>query len=248
MNKLALATVMTTLVSQAAGCIIETTDRPYYDDPELAAISARWSLRNMVDGATTACPRGFDTVRLIVHPIDDRGNLVGEPAIDLFDCEARVGLATDLFPDIYQVWLEVMSRDLRQTYAQSLSQIVDVRNVDETFSTEVLNDGGYFQLSWDLVGRTSNRPVECSQVAGLQTIKAVSTSIATATRAYDDSFLCEDHFAVSGGLLEGSYTIAIEALAGDKSVGKAAPLTMQKIAGQNSVTDLGTVSIPVDGM
>ena len=119
--------------------------------------------------------------------------------------------------------------------------------MDQAFSTEVLNDGGYFQLGWDLVGKTSNRPVQCAQIAGLETIKAVSTSVATSTRAYDDSFVCDDHFAVSGGLFQGSYTISLQALAGSKAVGQA-PMLTGKVAAQNQVTNLGTIAIAIDGM
>lgn len=248
MKKLALAT-MVTLVSQAAGCIIETDRRPgdHGGTVEVATISARWSLRNMVDGATTTCPDGFDTVRLIMQPIDGNGDAVGDAAEDRFDCVDRSGVATDLFPDVYQVWIEITSHDLKRLYAQSLSQVLDVRKVDDSFAAEVLNDGGYFQLGWDLVGKTTNRPVACSQVAGLETIKAISTSVASATRAYDDSFVCDDHFAVSGGLFEGDYTIAIDALSGARSVGKMM-LQSATIEGQNQVTNLGTIAIPIDGM
>ena len=247
MKTLALAT-MVTLVSQAAGCIIE--DRRGGDHGgtiEVATISARWSLRNMLDGATTTSPDGFDTVRLFMQPIDANGDPVGDAAEDRFDCKDHRGVATDLLPDTYQVWIDITSHDLKKLYAQSLSQIVDVRTVDDTFSAEVLNDGGYFQLGWDLVGKTSNRPVACSQVAGLETIKAISTSVASATRAYDDSFVCDDHFAVSGGLFEGDYTIAINALSGAKSVGNMT-LQTQTIQGQNQVTNIGTIAIPIDGM
>ena len=246
MNKLALAT-MVTLVSQAAGCIIEDRRGPPGGNVEVATISARWSLRNMVDGATTACPGGFDTVRLIMQPIDANGDPVGDAAEDRFDCDDRGGVATDLLPDVYQVWVEITSHDLKKLYAQSLSQVLDVTRVDDTFSTEVLNDGGYFQVGWDLVGKSTNRPVQCSQVPGLDTLKAISTFVASTTRAYDDSFVCDDHFAISGGLLEGDYAIAIDALDGDKSVGKAAPLSA-KIEGQNRVTNVGSILIPIDGM
>ena len=40
----------------------------------------------------------------------------------------------------------------------------------------------------------------------------------------------------------------IDAKAGDKSVGKATTLTTKLIAGQNRVTDLGTILIPIDGL
>ena len=257
MNKLALATLLTTLISQAAGCIIDTTDRDHGHGGggggsgtgvDTAAISARWSLRNMIDGAVATCPPGFDTVQLIAQAIDSNGDPVGDQNIDLFDCNARGGVASDLAPDVYQVWIEVRSHDLQGLYAQSLSQVLDVRTDDQTFTAEVLKDGGYFQLSWDLIGRTTNRPVACSQVAGLDAIRAISTNITSSTISYQDAFVCDDHSAVSGGLLEGPYTISIDALAGDKSVGRATALTTKVIAGQNQVTDLGTIAIPIDGM
>lgn len=253
MNKLALVTLMAaTLVSQAAGCIIQPADRDYGGGGggggEVATISARWSLRNMIDGATTACPAGFDTVELIAQPIDEYGYAVADPSIDLFDCNSRTGISTDLVPDVYQVWIEVRSHDLATLYAQSLSQVLDVRLADQGFSADILNDGGYFQLSWDLVGKTTNRPIDCAEVPGLQSIKALSTSISDAQRAYDDELVCEDHFAVTGGLLRGAYTITIDAMAVDKSLGRAATLTNKVIEGQNRVTDLGHILIPIDGL
>jgi hypothetical protein len=246
MNKLALATVIL-LVSQAAGCVVHTDDRDRGHSVDVATISADWSLRNMVDGAITQCPVGFDTAQLIILPVDSNGNPTGAQAEDLFRCVDGRGTATDLVPDIYQVWIEIRTNDLRSLYAQSLSQILDLRVNDQKFSTELLNDGGYFQLGWDLIGKTSNRPVNCSQVAGLQTLKSVSTNMASSTFTYDDSFVCDDGAAVSGGLLQGDYTITIDAVAGDKSVGKAPTLT-GKIDGQNQVTDLGTIAIPVEGL
>jgi hypothetical protein len=253
MNKLVLTTVITMLAAQVAGCVIHTTDRDGSgggggSGAEVAAISARWSLRNMVDGATTPCPAGFDTVQLIAQAVDDGGNAVGDPEVDLFDCDKRTGESRDLPPDLYQVWIEVRSHDLTTLYAQSLSQVLDVRRIDQTFSTDILNDGGYFQLAWDLVSKATNRPLECSQIASLGPIKAISTSVADAHRSYDDELLCEDHAAVTGGLLQGSYTIAINAMAGDMSVGKAAPLTSKTIKGQNAITDLGLITIPIDGL
>jgi hypothetical protein len=254
MNKLTLVPVMMALASQAAGCIVDhTRDGGGSGDPggsggDVAAISARWSLRNMLDGATTACPVGFDTVQLIALPIDVNGDAVAEPSIDLFDCNKRQGISVDLVPDVYQVWLEVRSGDLATLYAQSLSQVLDVRQADQVFSADILNDGGYFQLSWDLVGKATSRPLDCAQVAGINAIKAISTSIADAHRVYDDKLVCEDHTTVTGGLLQGMYTISIAAMSGDQPLGKAATLTNKVIAGQNRVTDLGLITIPIDGL
>jgi len=243
-----LATVSTVLASQvlASSCVIEVSSLESDGTGEVAAISARWSLRNMIDGAVTDCPAGFDTVEVITQAIDGSGAPVEEPTVDLFDCRHGAGISSALVPDIYQVWLEVRSHDLSELYAQSLSQVLDVRRLDQQLYADILNDGGYFQLSWDLVGASSGQPLGCSQ-AGLDTIATISTTIADPRRAYDDAFTCESHAAVSGGLLQGSYTITIDAVAARRSIGRVASLTNQVIYGQNRVTDLGHILIPING-
>jgi hypothetical protein len=255
MNKLLLTIVITALAALAQGCVIHTTDRDGQgggDDGsgpvDVASISARWSFRNMADGASTLCPAGFDTVELFALPVDDLGNALGEPAIDQLDCNKRSGESTDLVPDLYEVWIEVRSRDLTRLYAQSLSRVLDVRRLDQTFSVDILNDGGFFQLSWELAGKTTNRPLECSQIPGLGTIQTVSVNVADPQFTYDDPLVCEDHTAVTGGLLEGSYNITIDALASDRSVGRITMLNNQQIVGPNGITDLGVITIPIDGM
>lgn len=249
MTRLALAFVTATLVSQTAACVVETRGRDHGGgSADVATISARWAFRNMADGATTPCPAGFDTVELLAQPVGDSGAPLGDPNVDLFDCAAATGLSTDLPPGVYQAWIEVRSHDLQALYAQSLSQVLDVRQADESFSTDILNDGGYFQLSWDLVAASTNRPLDCSQVSGVDSILAVSTSMADAHRVYDDRRACADHAGVTAGLLQGTYTITIDAMAGDRSLGAATALTNQTIAGQNQVTPLGTITIPIDGL
>jgi hypothetical protein len=242
-----LAPLLVMLAAPAAGCVIEARSG---DEPagDIAAISARWSMRNMVDGARTSCPAGFDTAALIAQPIDDRGDAVGDPVIDQFDCDDGAGLSDPLVPDVYQVWIEVRSHDLTALYAQSLSQVLDVRQADQRFSADLLNDGGYFQLAWDLVGAASHRPLDCSQVAGLRSLTAISTSVADPHRAYVDRLRCEDHATISGGLLQGSYTVAIGAVSSDASIGPQTSLTDQVISGQNRVTDLGHILISIDGL
>jgi hypothetical protein len=247
MTKL-LATVSTVLAAQAlaAGCVIEVSSLESDGTGELAAISARWSLRNMIDGAVTGCPSGFDTVEMITQATDGSGAPVGEPTIDLFDCRHGAGISSALVPDVYQVWLEVRSHDLSELYAQSLSQVLDVRRADQQLYADILNDGGYFQVSWDLVGASSQQPLGCSQV-GFDGLATISTAIADPRRAYDDAFTCESHAAVSGGLLQGSYTITIDAMAGRAAIGRITSLTNQPIYGQNRVTDLGHILIPIEG-
>ncbi len=250
MNKLAAFLI----AAACPACVIHTTG----DDtgggggggggPDLATISARWSLRNMADGATTACPVGFDTAQLISQPVDATNLPVGDPVVDLFDCGAGTGRSAALAPDVYQVWIEIRDHSGANLYAQSLSQFVDVRAQDEAITTQILNDGGYFQLSWDLVGKATQQPLNCAQIAGgVDAVEAISTSVADAHRFYTDKFTCEDHSGVTSGLLQGTYTISIDASNAGKSIGTAPTLASKVIHGQNQVTDLGHIVIPIDG-
>ncbi|HEX4421484.1 MAG TPA: hypothetical protein VH165_26395 [Kofleriaceae bacterium] len=238
-----------TLAALAGGCVIHTTDRDgggvLGDD--VATISARWTLRNMADGAATVCPAGYDTVELIAQPVDDAGQPTGAQVVDLFDCNDGLGESTELAPGVYQAWIEVRSHDLLALYAQSLSQIFDVRKLNQTFFTDILNDGGYFQLSWALVGKTTGQPVDCADLDGLTTIHAISVNAADPERTYDDQLACGDHTAVTSGLLQGSYNLTINAEAAGVPAGGALTLSGQQIAGQNHITDLGLITIFVDG-
>jgi len=237
------------IAAACPACVIHTTgDDGGGGGGDSATIAARWSLRNMADGASTACPAGFDTAQLISQPVDANNVPAGDPIVDLFDCNARAGTSAALPPDVYQVWIEIQNHDGSSVYAQSLSQFVDVRVQNKAIATQILNDGGYFQLSWDLVGKTSQRALNCAQVAGgIDSVEAISTSVADAHRFYNDKFTCEDHAGVTSGLLQGTYTISIDATNGDKSIGTAASLASNVIHGQNQVTDLGHIVIPIDG-
>ena len=249
MNQLARKIGIGMLAAQAGGCVIHTTDRDGSGvvGDDVATISTRWTLRNMADGAATPCPAGFDTVELIARPVDDTGAPTGPQIVDLFDCNDGLGESTELVPDVYQAWIEVRSHDLSALYAQSLSQIFDVRKLNQTFFTDILNDGGYFQLSWALVGKTTGQPVDCADLNGLTTIHAVSVNAMDATRVYDDQLACSDHTAVTSGILQGSYTITIGAEAAQGPASSVRALSDQQIAGQNHITDLGLITISVDG-
>lgn len=235
------------LASLCTGCVIETANRDHGTD-QGAWIAATWALRNMADGASTACPSGFDTVALFAQPVDDAGTALDDPSVDLFDCDRFAGTSSSVVPDRYAVWIEVRSHDLDTLYAQSLSQLVDVRRDDQKVAIDVLNDGGYFQLDWDLVGGTTNRSIACTQLAGLDALTMISTSVASSQLVYDDQLACEEHTAVTAGLLQGAYTISIDAVAAGASIGGVASLTDQVIYSQNRVTDLGHVLIPIDGL
>ena len=234
--KLSLASL---LVSQAAACVIE-------DDSFVAAsaITTRWTFQDLATQQTTACPTGFDTVAVNTQAVDAIGPF-GPTFVDLYDCDAAAG--TGLFdPGVYDTWMEVTTPDLSQLYGDSLTSEVDVFNRDAFVDNDILNDGGYFALSWDLVGETSNRALSCAD-ANVNQIDAVSVSIASRDAMETDQFTCDDHFGVTGAFLKGDYTVTLQLSNKGRPVDGSADLATQTINSRNSVTDLGHIKIPIAG-
>jgi hypothetical protein len=235
MNKLALLALLAT---QAAGCFYE---EPYYED---ALITGDWTFHNIATNTNTGCPLGFGTVRMISQPVDNRLAPVGEPFVDLFDCIDGRHTSAYMPPDIYEVWLEVVDDRGTTLYAQSTSKFVDVIERDALFSAQILNDGGYFLLDWQLRGAVSNQLVTCDGVSSVEILSTLTGS----TQAIGDKFTCRDQSGLTAGLLNGSYTLSVAALdAGDRSLGTAPALTSKAIRDRNQVTDLGLITIPIEG-
>lgn len=234
MKKLALLALVT---SQAAGCVMH--EEPYYED---ALITGEWSFHNIATDTQTGCPAGFGTVRMVSQPVDNRFEPVGEPFIDLFDCIDTRHTSEYLPPDIYQVWLEIVSDSGTQLYAQSTSRIVDVIERDALFSAQILNDGGYFLIDWQLRGANTNQAVSCD---GVDSVEILST-LASSTQALGDKFTCRDGSGLTAGLLNGAYTVSVSALdASNRAVGTAPAITNKAIRDRNQITDLGLITIPI---
>ena len=145
-------------------------------------------------------------------------------------------------PDVYQVWLEVVTDDNRGLYAQSTSRIVDVIERDALFSAQILNDGGYFLLDWQLRGETTNQTVDCDGIDSVE----ISSTLAGETAAFADKFTCADGSGITAGLLKGPYTISVAALGrDDRALGTAPAQSSKEIRDRNQVTDLGLITIPI---
>ena len=228
------------IAGAATGCVIHEDDGYYYEEDAL--ITGEWSFHNIATDTTTGCPTGFGTVRMISQPVDSGFEAIGEPYIDLFDCLDGRHTSAALPPDIYQVWLEVVTDDSQKLYAQSTAKLVDVIERDAVFSAQILNDGGYFLLDWQLRGEESNELVSC---AGVDSVEIAST-IAGSTEAVADKFDCTDGSGLTAGLLNGTYTISVAALTrDDRSLGTAPAQTNKPILNRNRVTDLGLITIPI---
>ncbi len=233
-------TLLAALVSQSAGCIIESDDPYDYED---ATITAEWSFKNLETATITGCPAGYDTVRLISQPLNSRTEPVGEPYVDLFDCAEGRHPSALLPPDVYQVWLEVTTGAQGEIYAQSTSAIVDVIDRDATFSATILDDGGYFLFDWTLRGESTNTTLACRPG---ETI-AVHTMLVGSTTGRDEAFDCDAGSGVTAGLVEGEYDVILTVRdENNRTVGTATALRAQPILDRNRVTDLGLVTIPVE--
>jgi hypothetical protein len=232
--------------SQAAGCVITSGDD---DGGEDAFISATWKLRSEATNSDATCPPGFTTAALYNQPIDANGNNAGQVFIDLFNCEANAGTSAPLPPTTYLTWVEITNDNNTSVYAQSLSAVVDVTVSDKTFNTQILVDGGYFELAWDLRGAATNSTLSCAQAGAAGGVEAVGTQVSNPNNSNSDIFDCEDGRGVTAGYTTCQYTVSVAALnASEQSIGTAPELTNKTIEAPNKVTNLGTITIPIDGL
>jgi len=213
-----------------------------------AHVGAIWTIKSIVSGAEAGCPPGFDTAALYNQPIDANGNSVGPPIIDLFDCAAGAGTSAPLPPTAYETHVEITNHDNSSVYATSVPADLDVTDSDLTYSTDILVDGGYFAFAWSLNGAQSGTPLDCSSAgvdgssSGIELIATISGGTASAA----DQFTCTDGSGVTAGYPAGNYTVSIDAFTSAGAVGTAAPIN-SSIQAPNKVTNLNTVTIPIDG-
>jgi cysteine-rich repeat protein len=214
------------------------------------ATTARWSFSTV--GAPTvnlACPGGFDTVAVNSQALRDDGTPVGAPIVDLFTCSTGMGTITPVYQGRYRTFLSVTNTNGTQTYATTTSAIVDLGLQNQTYTAKVFTNGGYFKVAWNLIGAVSNGALTCAQVPGEDGVSVLSTDIANSTSFFDDTFDCEDLAGLTAVLPQATYTVSVSAInTGGNALGIAPTLTNRVIMGPNKVTDLGTITIPIDGL
>jgi cysteine-rich repeat protein len=213
------------------------------------ATTARWSFALVATPNTSLlCPTGFPTVAVHSQALTDADAPIGPAIIDLFDCANGTGTITPVYEGRYQTFLAVTNTAGTQTYATAPSAVVDLRTTNMTYTAKIFEDGGYFQLAWNLIGQVSNMMLSCSTVA-TSGISVLSTDVANSTSFRDDVFTCSELGGLTAVLPQGTYTVSVSALdsMGD-SIGTAPTLTNKVIQGPNKVTDLGTITIPIDGL
>ncbi len=251
MKKLVLGILVLAVASQAAGCIISSGGD---DGGDYALINAQWDLQTTA-GASVPCPPGTTTAAVYAQAVDTNYRLVGSPFIDLYNCDAGVGNSDPLPPDVYQVWVELTSEGGGAVYATSTSlneasptdeYFVNVLDVDQTFKTTLLQDGGYFQFDWDLRDSATNAALDCTTGA-VAKVAILSTSVTNANNSFDDRFPCNKQYGLTGGLVQGAYTLQVSATnTAGQGLGPPTTILNRNVAAPNKVTDLGTVMVKVD--
>jgi hypothetical protein len=218
-----------------AGCTTSSTGN---------TITATWAFEDIATGTTTGCPVGFDTVVIQSQEIDPSGNHLGPLIADTVPCAANLGTTKGLSEGIYNVVLSVTD-GAATVYATSLPSAVDISLDNGSIPQQViLNDGGYFHVQWTLVGAVTQSVLTCDQAGDPGGIAILSTLGGATT---DDHFNCDDGEGVSEGLVAGSYTVAMRAETNGSPIGSPTDLS-STILPTNQITELGNVSITIDGM
>jgi hypothetical protein len=244
MKKLVLFSLIVALVSQVTGCIISSGDDTGDDDGGGGAITAHWDIKNVAKQSQD-CPAGYDTAALYSQQIDVNYGNIGAPIVDLFDCTAFTAVSDPLPATTFYSWIQIESHDGSMVYASTVYAYIDLTTTDKVFSADIYTDGGYFQMAWQLT--VGGVPSSCAANADITGVEAISTEVGNPNNAVSDIFKCGDHNGVTDVLPTGTYTISVDAFnSAMAAVGTAPTITGKSIGDQNQVTDLGTVTIPLD--
>jgi len=243
MKNLALGALL--VAATSSGCIISSDDT--------INVTASWTFVHQADKTARSCPVGFETAAVTaqeVTPLSVRP--VGSPIIDLYNCSDGAGFDKLRRNTTYLMWVEIQHEDpvtgAVTTYAKGGEAFIDT-GIDSGFDTRILDDGGYFFLTWDLQGKSSGATLTCADagVSSAGSVETVSTSVANPSSFITDKFTCTDHFGTTGGLVAGRYTVSVDAEDGAGALGAPVNLTNKDINAPNGLTDLGHVILPIDG-
>lgn len=212
-----------------------------------AVITAHWPFTHVDGSSSGQCDPNFPTASIYSQPWDPVNNvLVGAPVIDKFDCSAMTG-TTDPLDGIFLVWVQIENDSGTSIYVKSKETYIDTADGDLVIDFPILDNGGYFFLTWDLVDAQTQAPMTCAQ-AGLGSNGSVET-VATLTgpdTGTVDKFTCDHGFGTTDALLEGTYTVSVDANNGSAAIGTAPELTNKTIVAPGGLTDLGHILIPIN--
>ena len=239
MKKLVLGALLA--VASLSGCVSDGGGSTE------AVVTARWKFTHLADNSPRSCPVGFATATIVSQATDPVTHLgAGATIVDKFNCSDGQGTIT-LPDDTYLVWVQIENDTGSQIYTKSQQTFVDTSLGDTTIDINILDDGGYFFLTWDLVKAGTQTPLTCAAagVTASGSVEAVSTNLATSQRIITDKFTCEDHFGTTDALLAGTYAVTIDALdSSDRALSDPTTVTKQ-ITAPDGLTDLGHILIPI---
>jgi cysteine-rich repeat protein len=208
-------------------------------------IGTTWSLQTL-GGFQFPCPTGFQSARVVAQPADANGVATSAPAIrTAFTCEAAAG-DVKLLANYYLVSIEITDAAGTGVFARSLPELIDITTQSRIYQTTIYSDAGYLQFAWKLVGAATGNTLTCAQ-AGADTVELITTASAGGNPK-TDTFTCDRGIAISQPRFDDTYTASIDAtLGGSGALGAAANVSGKVVAGANLVTDIGMVTLMIDG-
>jgi len=246
MNKLVMATLTAAAALSAACTATVTPIDPPVDNS--AVVTATWQFDHFADGSPRSCPVGYDTATVYWQPWNPvTGQLIGQPITDLFKCSDMRGTTAPI-DGVFLVWLQIESSDGSRVYAKSEQTYIDTVDGDKTIDLKILDDAGYFFLSWELHDKTTGALLTCAQASdggGAVKVETVATIVGT-DFMLADRFPCEHGFGTTDPLLADTYTVSVDAAISSGAIGTAPALTNQVIDSPNGLTDLGHIMIPIN--
>jgi hypothetical protein len=227
MKKLALTAVLAAVVSQAAGCIITSSDDTNNVDP---VITANISLSNAGPNPLVCVndrqdPRGQDGLRINARLQGSQGAGVS----DIYNCTVTSVQTRPLptGPGVYDVWVDYFTDrgfpdDPSQWVVVDATDPVpvDATNSDIAIDADLAIGYGFFNPIWTLPAGVTQQQCDTGSVDIVSTITGTST-------AFDDVFDCTAGFNDPNGTYTSplpldDYTIAASlADANDNELGTA---------------------------
>jgi hypothetical protein len=219
-----------------------------------------WKIE-LASGSSAACPSDDGTAALYSQPIDSSNNPIGKPNITEVDCSAGSGATPALEPGNYNAWVEIEDKSSGSGAAQSPTSLelngapLVMGTSDLPVAEQIVLDGGFFRYEWSVVGATSGSAVSCD-INGAASFMLTATNVTTSTDVYTASTPCSVdsivHYALSNPIPTGLYTVTVVANNGSGSaVGPPTTLqnqTIQAASALEPVTDMGQVTVEVNGM
>lgn len=246
MKQLVLGSLIALAASQAAGCIISSSST------DEGHITASWTVKDVAPEVVVGCPPGVDTASLVSEASDSSGTLIDPSCtgvntcfVDAFNCTDGVGTSAPLPAGAYVASIQLSGPG--GLYATSVSALIDITNVDKDFHADIIDNGGYFHLSWQLEGAQTHAALTCADAGVTGGVETIATISGTQS-AYNDKFDCADGDDYTAAVPAANYVVSVDAFdASNTALGPAVNIN-KAVGAQNDVAELGTVVLPIDGL